>query len=406
MQSVKPRIEPDRLAAPGPLRVALIIDDLRVAGAQRVIAQEIRAADPRRLTFRVLVLQRVQGRTMHDDIADAGATIEYIDGYGLLNPRRLWRLAARLRRLQPDLVHTHLTYANTLGTLAAQLAHVPAVATIHNITTNQSRLNAGKRLVEGEVVRRWSSRVIFVAHAALDEAAATFRVPRDRMIALPNAVDLTRFSLPDGFDRARKRRELGADDDTVLVCTVARLDPSKGHRFLLEAAALLAERHPTARYLLAGVGREHERLVAQAGRLGIAGSVALLGVRDDIPELLAACDLFVLPSSNEGLSQAMLEAMALGVPVVATRVGGAPDVVIPGRTGWLVPPEDAWQLAEAIDEALSQPRLAASYARRAGTQVRQEYALDRHVSQLEAVYRDVVAQVGASGPAPRQRGRP
>jgi glycosyltransferase involved in cell wall biosynthesis len=399
MQQAEPRSEPHRLAEPGPLRVALIIDDLRVAGAQRVIAQEVRAADPRRLRFHVLALKRIAGKTMHDEIAGTGVAIEYVEGHGLLDPRRLWRLTVRLRQLQPDVVHTHLTYANTLGTVAARLSHVPAIATIHNITTNQDRLNAGKRFFESEVVRHCSDRVIFVARAALDEAAATFRVPRRRMFALPNAVDLTRFSPTVGFDRARKRHELGADEDTALICSVARLDPSKGHRFLLEAAALLKERHPTARYLLAGAGREQERLAAQARRLGIDGIVTFLGVRDDVPELLAASDLFVLPSSNEGLSQAMLEAMALGVPVVATRVGGATELVMTRGTGWLVPPEAPRQLAEAIVEALSQPWLAASYARRAGDLVRQEYALDRPVDRLEAVYRDVVARAHASVPA-------
>jgi glycosyltransferase involved in cell wall biosynthesis len=348
------------------------------------------------MTFHIIALRRTRGVSMDEEVRAAGTRVEYVEGRGLLDPYRLWRLTRRLRQLQPNIVHTHLTYANTVGTLAAKLARIPVVSTIHNVTTNQERLDGGKRLIESEALRRWSDCVIFVAKTSLAEAGANFRVPGDRLIAIPNAVDLTRFSTPVGFDRARKRGELGADDDARLVCTVGRLYQAKGHRFLLEAVARMASRHPTAQYMLVGAGHERERLLAQARELGISDQVRFLGVRDDIPELLAACDLFVLPSLNEGLSQAILEAMALGLPVVATRVGGTPDIVIPGKTGWLVPPGDSARLADAIDEGLSQPVLAATYARQAGTHVRQEYALDRHVRNLEATYRSVLARARSS----------
>ena len=372
-----------------PLRVLVVVDDLRVSGAQRQIAEEARALDRARVALSIVSLAVAPGPSLAPQIEVAGVPIAVLPGKGIVDPRRLRQLVRLMRRVQPDIVHTQLSYANILGLLAARLAGRPAVASLQNVTTNQGRLDGPKRTLE-RLALRLAERTIVVAEGAREETQRSFRLPPERIAVLPNAVDLARLDLPVEFDRDEVRRELGGRPSSRLICVIARLTPDKGHDLLLQAAAALASRHPGIRYLFVGTGVEEGRLRRLAGDLGLAEVVAFLGVRDDVPRIVAASDLFVLPSLNEGLSLAMLEAMAIGTPVVATRVGGAADVIEPGRTGWIVPPGQPTSLADAIDEALRAPGRAAEYARRARNRVRSEFAVERHVELLEAIYRDVL----------------
>jgi glycosyltransferase involved in cell wall biosynthesis len=174
---------------------------------------------------------------------------------------------------------------------------------------------------------------------------------------------------------------------------VGRVERSKGHRFLLQALAELRsrERGLRVRLVLIGAGPEESALRRLAESLDLTDRVALLGVRDDVAEIVAASDLFVLPSLNEGLSQAVLEAMTLGTPIVATDVGGTSDVVESGRTGWCVPPAQPVALADAIQEALGNPGTATAYADAARALVAQKFNLRLHVARLQALYAGVAS---------------
>lgn len=372
-----------------PLRVLAVIDNLDIAGAQRVLAEEAWAFDPRRVSLRVIALAHSSGPGFADKIAACRVPVHVAAGRGLVDIRRLFRLARLIRSWRPDVVHTQLSYANIVGILAARLAGRPVVASIQNVTTDQTRLDTPKRLLQG-LALRLAERTIVVAQTAVEESRRNFLLPPDRLVVLPNAIDLRRLEPPPRFDRTAKRQELGVAADTEVLCVIARLDPYKGHRYLLEAAAELAARRPAACSLLVGAGPEEPALRAQATRLGLEDRVRFLGVRPDVPELLAASDLFVLPSLNEGLSLAMLEAMALGVPVVATAVGGAADVLLGGETGWTVRPCDPAALARVIDQALRDPAEARARAARGREVVCREFSIETHVARLEAIYREVL----------------
>jgi glycosyltransferase involved in cell wall biosynthesis len=377
------------LRAGRPLRVLAIIDNLNVAGAQRVLAEEARAFDPRRVSLRVIALAHSSGLGIADKISACRVPVHVVAGRGLVDIRRLFRLARLIRRWRPDVVHTQLSYANIVGILAARLARRPVVASIQNVTTDQTRLDTPKRLLQG-LALRLAERTIVVAQTAVEESRRNFLLPPDRLVVIPNAIDLRRLEPPPRFDRTAKRQELGVAADAEVLCVIARLDPYKGHRYLLEAAAKLASRRPAACYLLVGTGPVEAALRAQASTLGLEDRVHFLGIRPDVPEILAASDLFVLPSLNEGLSLAILEAMALGVPVVATAVGGAADVLVHGETGWTVRPSDPTALAQAIDQALRDPVETAARATKGREVVRREFSIVTHVARLEAIYREVL----------------
>jgi glycosyltransferase involved in cell wall biosynthesis len=382
---------------PAPLRVVLLIDDLRIGGAQRVIAQEARALHPERVVFQVVALAEHSGPSFAPDLAARSVPVSYAPGRGLLDPRRIANLAQLLRGWRPDLVHTHLTYANVAGSIAARLARRRVIASLHNVDVNQHKHAAAKRWIEACTLRWAADRIVVVAEGARKLAARNYRLPAGRLVTLPNALDPATVRLPQEYDPSAMRRALGVEPGQPLISVVARLDPSKGHDILFQAAIALRSRHAGARYLLIGAGAAESVLRRQADRLGLSGHVAFLGVRHDVPAILAASDLFVLPSRNEGLSQALLEAMALGTPVVATDVGGTADVVQSGRTGWLIPPGDPTALVCAIDAALSHPLRARAYSEAARRLVSREFNLGLHAARLETLYRTV------GGPASQPR---
>src|SRR5258708_484457 len=373
------------------MRVLLVIDALRIAGAQRVIVQEARALHPRRVEFNVVALAPDPNPSFTAELRGLGVDVSHLFGRGLGDLKRAGVLANLIRRVRPDLVHTHLTYANILGTLAARLAQRPSVASIHNPDVNQLKFAAPKRWLEGLILQLWATRVVVVAEGARMAVAHNFGVSMDRILSLPNAVDPYPVRLPVGYDRDQKRRALGSVPGESLLCNVGRLDASKGQACFLWALAELRAHNPgyAFRALLVGDGPQKEWLQRMAENLGLADRVRLLGVRRDVAEIIAASDVFVLASLNEGLSQAMLEAMALGIPVVATDVGGTSDAVIRGDTGWLATAGDSIGLAAAISQALADRRQATTRAAAARQLIHGQFSLTSHLARLEDLYRGV-----------------
>jgi glycosyltransferase involved in cell wall biosynthesis len=373
------------------VRVLIVIDDLRRAGAQRVIVQEIQALHPDRVDFHVVALAHITEPNFTRELSQLGVGLDYLPGWGLLDPRRVLALRRLISRLEPDLVHTHLSYANILGALAATLAGRPVIVSLHNVDINQLRWPSAKRSLEGFIIGHWAACIVVVCASLRVPTTRNFDVPLYRTVVVPNGIDPATIRLSGDFDRTRKREELGVSPGEKLMCTVARLEPSKGHRFLIHALAVLQARHidDQIRLAIIGGGSEEDSIRQLIRSLSLSDRVVLLGIREDVSEIIAASDLFVLPSLNEGLSQALLEAMALSTPVIATNVGGTPDIVAPGHTGWRVVPGQPVALADAIQQALGRPDTAAAYARAAHTLATQGFSLQSHLSRLQSVYDDV-----------------
>jgi len=295
------------------------------------------------------------------------------------DPRLVWQLFRLFRRERPHVVHTHAWGTLVEGLAAARLARVPVVVHGEHGTL---QLRAHQRSVQ-RVGWTLADQVLSVSSRLAARMAAETRFPVNRVQTIRNGVDLSRFG---HLSRTEARRVLGLADDELVVGTVGRLVPVKDHVSLLRAMAHLAGRHVPATLLVAGDGPLRADLEALAGKLGISGSVRLLGHRPDIEVVLAALDVFVLSSTSEGLSNTILEAMASGVPVVATRVGGADELVDDGVTGVLVPAREPESIAAAVEIlARDTPRrveMGARARQRAGT----EFGLPAMVGHYETLY--------------------
>ena len=300
---------------------------------------------------------------------------------GPLDPVCLAEIAGLIRGTRADVVHTHEFFTSVYGGAAAWLLRTPHVMTMHG-----GRYYAGRGYRRAAL--RWATRrsrgVVGVSDATATDLSRTLRIPEDRVRVVRNGVR------PRPGDPTRLRRELGVAADETLIVAVGNLYPVKGHIVLLRALALLDETPgaPRWRLAIAGRGGEESALRSFSETRGWANRVHLLGFRDDPDDVLAAADVFALPSLSEGLPLALAEAMWAGKAVVASRTGGIPEVVTHGVNALLAPPGDERTLASCVGDLLADPTLRARLGAAARARAEQELSVDRMVDAYVRLYAD------------------
>ena len=323
------------------VRVLHIITSLGIGGAERLVLSAARGLSRDRFEQAICCLEERGARAAEAEAA--GVPVYSIDSFpGLRHPLAFARLVRVVRRFRPAIVHTHLQSANLYGRAAARLARVPIViATEHNVYTAKPRRYV---LVE-RVLRRQTDAIVAVSVQVQQFLGRQLQIAPSAIRVVHNGVALEPSS-PAGAAELRARLAVGAGG--ARLATVASLTPKKGHDVLVRALARLKTSGVECAAAFAGEGVERRRIEASIARLGLADRVHLLGAVVNVADVLAAVDLFVLPSRVEGLPLALLEAMAAGKPVIATAVGGVPEVVESNVNGILVPPDDDAALADAI----------------------------------------------------------
>lgn len=299
---------------------------------------------------------------------------------GMLDLEWLRRFTRLLRERGVGLIHAHEFGANTYGTLAGRLARVPVVATVH-----------GRSYYTDRRRRRLAYRVVSRAAAmvAVSEDLKRFVVERAGVSARRVRVVYNGIGPAEPVSKdatARLRADLGLHRGERVVAVVGSLYGVKGHRFLLEATPGVLAACPSTVFLIAGRGESEAALRTQAKSLGIDARVRFLGFRQDVPALLALCDVFVLPSLSEGLSIAILEAMAAARPVVATKVGGNPELVVHSETGVLVECADPAGLASAVTRLLTNPAEARRLGENGRSRVQSRFTIGAMVKNYETIY--------------------
>ncbi|MGQ9455097.1 MAG: glycosyltransferase family 4 protein [Armatimonadota bacterium] len=289
----------------------------------------------------------------------AGITPHTWKTFGKVDPLTLLRLISFIRREQIDVIHTHLSTASLLGAIAARLARIRSVAHVHG-------LNSAKCF-------RYSSRIIAVSDAARRHMLV--QGIRDEKITVIH--DGIRLECYQPVERGEARARLGYDPQVPLFGVFGRLSPEKGQRVAIEALFLVRKDLPSARLVLAGRGPDLESLQTCAEALGVADAVHFTGFVEDVRTLMCACDAVAMPSLCEGFGLAAVEAMALCKPVVASAVGGLPEIVIQGETGILVAPNDPNDLAQALIEITTDSALRDKLARNARARVEANFDLTK-----------------------------
>lgn len=370
-----------------PIRVVFVVPDLHTGGAERHVATLLPRMDPARFTpsvvcigdegelFGALPAAGIEARALH--LAKRNAV------------RALFELVAIFRATEPDVVVVRGYSAEALGRIAARLAGVAhSIVWVHNITdiTPRGRI----RPVLDRLLDRWTSAYFGVAEGQRPYLTDGLGYPEAKIRIVLNGVD------PSLFDSDTDRTvlsEFGWGQDDPVVGIVAGLRPEKDHATLLRAAPIVLDRLPRTKFLIIGDGPTRSGLENVVAELGIESSVHFAGARSDVTRLLRGIDVFTLTSETECFSIALLEAMASGRPAVCTDVGGTPEIVAEGQSGYLVPFGDSQRLADRLVDVLSDPQAARRMGRAGRARIENEFDLSRSVDAAESAIEGVVGRL-------------
>ena len=305
----------------------------------------------------------------------------------------LRQLYALMRRGRYHIVHTHTTKAGLLGRIAARLARVPIVVhTPHGHAFHGYLNSAGSRALQWveRWLADWTDRIICLTEAERQDHLRFRAGPPAKFGVIHSGVEIERFRQARLASSQSARRVLGLSENGPIVGCVARLVPVKGVLHLLEAVPLVRAAVPQAAVVFVGDGPLRAELERRAADLRLGGAVVFLGLRRDIEDIVALCDVIVLPSLNEGMGRAAVEAFAAGRPVVGSRISGIQDVVADGQTGFLVPPGDPEALAGAIVRCLTNPALTDAMGRRAQAEA-ERYGVVPMITKIDRLYTELLA---------------
>lgn len=361
------------------MRLLWLIDSLNVGGAESLVVPfAARAKD-----ITVAYLRATGENLAEQELRRRGVRTVGLGARNLRDRAAFLRLVQLVRDERIELVHAHLAYSAIWSALVSRRTGVPSVVSLHASPAATKSLHAGivssvkvelKDRLMRFVVNRWSRRVVMVSAGLRDIYAGGFDPEKVRVVH--NGIEVGRFERDRAETRARLEREFGIAPGVKLAVTVSVLRPGKGIEVLLDAV----ERVPDTVFLIVGDGSER----AEWQALTNSDRVRWAGYRTDVDAILAGCDVFVHPSLDDAFPTVLLEAMAAGLPVVASRVGGIPEIVDDGVTGLLVPPGDAGALASALRKV--DPRMGIAARERA----RSAFSIDAWIARLDTVYREAL----------------
>lgn len=403
-----------RKNADGPLHVVHLIEALGPGGAERLLYTNLKHLEREHVRSTVFTVFSTASHWV-EPIRQLGVTVESLN---CKRPRDLpagvARLRSWLRKNRVDLIHTHLWAANIVGRLAGRLSGVPVVSSIHNpdhepeVWADDAEVSLNKRQLARNL-DRWTARygcqrLVAVSEYVRQSAHRHLHFPLSRIDLLYNPIDVDALEVSVDHERETLMRECGLDEKSLLLLNVARVSPQKGLLFAIRAMPAILRDFPLAHLVSVGATTDPQwlkQLLAEAGALGVADKVHILGARRDVAAFLRTCDLFVFPSLYEGLGIALIEAMAAGCACVASRVGPIPEVVRHGIDGWLVPPGDSESLARGVCELLADPARRGALGQAAKASALARFQPQAAADRLMEIFRAVVSNYET--PATRSR---
>jgi glycosyltransferase involved in cell wall biosynthesis len=361
-----------------------LIETSEPGGAETVLASVASGLDSTRFRSLICLLEEgwLTGRLRELDIPYT--VIENTTPY---DPVFLYRLIRLIRREKISLMHSHEFMMTVYGAVASRLTGVPLICTIHGklyFPERRRRIRALKLAVS------LSARTIAVSEDLHRYLVNELGFTPSKIATIYNGIDVTTYSPRSSSEKSRRRLAIPAD--SLVAGTVGSLFKVKGLPYLLQAAKELKRRYPNFLLLIAGEGDQQPALQENASELGLGDTVSFLGFRKDVPDLLAALDVYVCTSISEGLSLSILEAMAMSKPVVATNVGGNPELVLPEVNGFLVPPAQPSILADKVGELLDDSNLRRKLGRKGREIIEEKFTLEAMINSYQGLYERLLAQ--------------
>lgn len=367
-----------------PLRVLFLIDSLRMGGAETVTVALLRHFDRTRVNPLICTLNKRGESPLGQQLGDVPRFD--LGAKRMIDPAALWRLRKLVKQEKVDLIHAQLSDSTILAILAGKMAaRVPVITTRHLMEdTMKNWRQRWRTYLERFLMRLFIDRIIAVSDAASKSYQEQTGIAAKRFQTIYNGIDLERFGRVE--DKNALRQELGLPTDGILITMVGVLRPGKGQEVAIAAAKNLQGIH----LLLVGDGKPPQRANLEALAQGFENSIHFLGQRMDVPQILKASDILILPSDQEALPTVLIEAGASALPSVATRVGGIPEVIVDGETGILIPPQNPAALTESIQKLLSDPQQIKTMGENAYQHVHQHFTLAGQAEVTTRLYEEII----------------
>jgi glycosyltransferase involved in cell wall biosynthesis len=367
-----------------PIRLLWLIDSLTVGGAENLVIPFEHAVDRSRMELSICCLATIGGNAIEEQLRSDGAPLLNLGARSLRDVGAFRRLLRFVRQEKFDVIHAHLTYAAIWAAIISRITRIPSVATLHVAPPSSGAAAIRDRLMR-LVLNRWSRRVVTVSDALRERYLQQGGIDPAKVVTVYNGIEVERFR--GGANRAALRAEFNLPPESRVAVTVSVLRPGKGIDVLIRAIADV----PDAYFLIVGDGPLRAEWEDLARTVGVAERIRWAGYRRDVDAILPGCDLFVLPSLDDAFPTVLLEAMAAGLPAVATLVGGIPEIVTPDVTGVLVPPGDPNSLATSIADLLADPARLTRMRRCAQLIAEQRFSTKAWLARLDQLYLEIAS---------------
>ncbi len=366
-----------------PRRIMYVIWSLDLGGAEQIVIDLVTKLD-RKLFDPFVCCLNEKGR-FASQVEQAGIKVIALHKNPKMDLPIIPKLISVMRKEKPDLIHTHLFTANLWGRIAAKLAGIPVISSEHGMDMWRKRIH----LALDRVLARVNQKIIFVSEGVKNFYQSRNPSLHGKERVIHNGINVSSFQAQKGKDARSLLNYLGIEEGATVIGTVGRLVPEKAHEDFIKAIQILRDEKHDLKGLIVGEGILLHSLQKQVQEAGLQNHIFFAGFRSDLPELYAAMDIFVMTSLREGFPLTILEAMAVGIPVVATAVGGVKECIDDATDGLLVPPSDAPALARAIARLLKDPSLRDSLVRSAKEKVESRFSVERMVKEHESLYTEV-----------------
>jgi len=356
-----------------------------IGGMERIVAELANGLNRHEFEVEIWCIHKA-GRFAHD-LQKQGLTVREFKINNYYNPLNIAKLAAALRKSQADVIHTHMYFASTIGRIAGKIAGIKIIFT--HVHSSYEHYNPRNLFIE-KILSKMTHKVICISNNVRDFVINVEKVDPSRVVIVYNGISLVKVS-----PRGEIREAFRVSEGDIIITMVANLFENKGHKVLLKALSLLVERYGDIKCWIIGQGPLRQELEEYVQQLNLSQRIVFWGERYDVPQLLSASDLFILSTiRREGLAISLIEALAYKVPIIATKVGGIPEVITDKVNGLLIAPNEPFLLASAIEELLNNPDESYQYAQTGFKRFKNQFESITMVRKIESLYKEALKNHG------------
>lgn len=365
------------------IKILQLVNGFAIGGAEGKLLDLVKHVNRDR--FEIIVCSVGQGGPLQGEFEKLGIKVVIFQKKFAFDFSLILKVKRLIEEEGIDIIQTTLLYADLIGAIAARLANVPSVISWETVSHGSfDTLRTKQRhKMAYRFAMRYVKKIVAVSDETRDSIIMYRKIDSEKIQTIHYGVNLNKFQK---ISSNGKRQEIGISEDAKVIGVVARIEEVKGHRYLIEAAQEIVKKIPSVYFIFIGDGSLRTELENRVEELGLTSHFKFLGFRKDVHELLNSIDVFVLPSISEGLPNVILEAMASEKPVVASAVGGIPEAVIDGETGYLVPEKNTVALQEAITKLLEDKVSLTEMGKNARRRVEEEFSLQKEISEFEKLY--------------------